>query len=188
MRLVMVVMLAALAMPAFGEWKVLPPHDERRPLPKEIPPEAKTIKVGDKWTEENKFRWVIGELVIPDTIENKPVAGETVGMRISGGDGGEIYVDGRLQARFDNDHPAMVLVAEKAKPGQAVRITIQMYGKVQGGDTFSEANWVLIEAKRAVAALDLSVNPRKMIGDVPDGIIGLSQGGGLADYEDATAA
>ena len=84
--------------------------------------------------------------------------------------------------------PGMVLVAEKAVPGTKVRVDVQVYGHVQGGDKFDEAAWVIVDSKRASEPLRLAIDVKKTAGAVPNGLIGLSQGGGLADYEDATAA
>src|SRR5579885_2945804 len=98
-------------------------------------------------------------------------------MQINGGDGGEVWVNGGLQARYDNDHPALAVLAEQAAPGTQVRVAVQVYGKVQGGDKFDQAQWVIIDAKRAQEFLTLSINPKRKSGRVPDGIIGLSQGG-----------
>lgn len=174
--------------PLSAEWKVLPPTGERSSLPKSIPGEAKPIKVGDEWPQDNQFRWLIGEFEIPAQIDNRPTAGKPVGMRINCGDGGAVYLNGELQSRYDNDHPALVLVSEKAVPGTRVRIEVQVYGKIQGGDKFDEAAWTLIDPVRALERLSITVNASKPLEPVPDGIIGLSQGGGMADYEDATAA
>ena len=96
-----------------------------------------------------KFRWLVAELTAPERIEKKSCAGEPLGLRINCGDGGEVWVNGELQGRYDNDHPALTLVSERAVPGQKVRVAIQVYGKVQGGDRFSEGNWTIIEPKRA---------------------------------------
>lgn len=59
---------------------------------------------------------------------------------------------------------------------------------MQGGDRFGEAGLVLIDRARASEALTLTVHPAKPEGAVPQGLIGLSQGGGMADYDDTTAA
>jgi len=145
------------------------------------------IKLGDRWPDERKFRWLIGDLQIPEIIGKESVAGKTVGLQINGGDGGEVFVDDKLQSRFDNDHPGLVVVSDHAVPGAPVHVAVQFYGKVQGGDKFDEARWVIIDPKRAVEPLPLTVDPTRALGPVPNGIVGLSQGGGMSDYEDATA-
>lgn len=180
-------LIGLLTVAARAEWKVLPAFESRQPLPKAVPADAPTIKPGDKWMDDNKFRWLVGELTIPEAIDNKPTAGQPVGLQFNCGDGGEVFVNGELQSRYDNDHPALVLLAERATPGAKVRVDVQVYAKVQGGDSFGEANLVIIEPRRAIEALALTVSPRKALRPVPDGIIGLSQGGGMCDYEEATA-
>jgi hypothetical protein len=96
-------------------------------------------------------------------------------------------VGGKLQTRFDNDHPGLVLLSEHGRAGDKVRVAVQVYGKVQGGDHFSEANWVTIDPKRALEPLTLTLDAGHPGQTVPNGIIGLSQGGGMSDYDDATA-
>lgn len=187
-RLLLLMTMLTWTVSAAAEWRVLPPHDQREPLPATVPADAKPIKPGDDWPKDNKFRWVMAELSIPETIDGKATKDQSVGMQINCGDGGEVYVDGRLQTRYDNDHPALVLISEKARPGDKVRVAVQVYGQVQGGDKFGEANWVIIESRRITERLTCRVDPTKVRGPVPDGIAGLSQGGGLADYNDDTAA
>lgn len=63
----------------------------------------------------------------------------------------------------------------------------QIFGAVQGAGKFDEAKLVLIPADRIEPA-KLTVKPEHKTGAVPNGLVGLSQGGGLSDYEDATAA
>ncbi len=179
---------ALLTATAHAGWMVLPPHDTRTPLPSELPENAESIEPGDRWEHSDKYRWLIGELTIPETIDDKPTKGKAVGMKFSCADGGEVHVNGVFQSRFDNDHPALVLLTENAQPGAKVRLQALVYRKVQGGDHFNEATWAIIEPKRSTQTLKLKVHASKPKGPVPDGLVGLSQGGGLADYEDATAA
>jgi xylan 1,4-beta-xylosidase len=180
-------LLLLIAAPSRGQWLVLPPFDQRQTTPPQNWSEGKAIKVGDAWPTDQKFRWLGAVLTLPERIEGKSCAGEPIGLRINCGDGGEVWVNGELQGRYDNDHPALALVSERAVPGQKVRVAIQVYGKVQGGDRFSEGNWTIIEPKRARETLKLKVHPEQLLGPVPNGIVGLSQGGGMSDYEAATA-
>lgn len=180
-------LLAAGASSARADWKVLPATDQRQPLPSSIPAQTMSVRPGDNWPQDAKFRWMISDIVIPDTIENALVAGHPIGLRFNCGDGGEIYVDGKLQSRYDNDHPALVILAEEAKPGTHTSVAVQVYGKVQGDNKFAEADLAIIEPQRARDRLIVEVSPGKTIGNVPSGIVGLSQGGGMSDYEDATA-
>jgi hypothetical protein len=167
---------------------VCPPRGERGSFEELGACETQPLKVGDELKDANQFRWIIGDLHVPEKIEDAPTLGKPVGLRINCGDGGEVYVDGKFQARYDNDHPALVLIAESAVPGTPVKVHIQVYGQVQGGSKFDEANWTFIDPKRALQPMTVRIDADNPLNNVPNGLIGLSQGGGLADYEDATAA
>ena len=117
-----------------ADWQVLTAGDQRQARPPKKISNATPIKPGDRWPTDNKFRWLIGELEIPPVIGKESAAGKSVGLQLSVGDGGEVWIDGELQCRFDNDHPALVVIATNAKTGATVRVDIQVYGKVQGGD------------------------------------------------------
>jgi hypothetical protein len=179
--------LALSAHFANAQWVVLSPSDARTSLPDKTPNNAKPIAPGDKWPDDNHFRWLIADLQIPAEIDHKPAVGKSVGLRINCGDGGEIWVGKKLETRFDNDHPGLVLLSKNAKPGEHVHVAVQVYGKVQGGDHFSEASFAIIDPARATGALTLTLDGAHPGQAVPDGIIGLSQGGGMSDYEPATA-
>lgn len=176
-----------ISAPPADQWRVSPAHDQRQSAPPGAGAEARPIRLGDSVPDEGKFRWLTADLAIPETIDNKASAGLPVGLQISAGDGGEIWVNGQLKVRYDNDHPGLVLISERAVPGATVQLAVQAYAKVQGGDKFDEAKWVLVDPERAHGRLALTVDPSRLLGDVPNGIAGLSQGGGLADYEDAIA-
>jgi Glycosyl hydrolases family 39 len=186
-RFAVAVLLVALASSASADWRVLPAGDQRQPQLPQNPEGGTPIKPGDPWPTDKKFRWLIGDLQIPDHIGDAPTAGQMVGLQLNCGDGGEVYVGNKLESRFDNDHPALAVVAERAVAGAAVRVVAQIYGQVQGGDRFGQANWVIIDSKRGRDRLVLTVDPTQEEGPVANGLVGLSQGGGLADYEDATA-
>jgi len=180
-------LLCATSFPALGEWRMLITGEQRQSHPPKDAAAGAPIKLGDRWPDERKFRWLIGDLQIPEIIGKESVAGKTVGLQINGGDGGEVFVDDKLQSRFDNDHPGLVVVSDNAVPGAPAHVAVQFYGKVQGGDKFDEARWVIIESKRAAEPLRLAVDPTRALGRVQNGIVGLSQGGGMSDYEDVTA-
>jgi len=179
--------LLTAGLSASAQWRVVSPSDQRQTQPPRNYSEGTPIKVGEPCPNDQKFRWLVAELEIPASIGNNPTVGKVVGLQINCGDGGEVYVNDVLQARFDNDHPALVIVTEGAEPGTKARVAIQVYAHVQGGDKFDQANWVIIDANRATQPLVLTLDVRHPAGEVPDGIIGLSQGGGVADYEDGTA-
>lgn len=186
-RVVSLVLSAAVASHAFGQWRMVSDHEGRQQYPGTFAGEGKPIKVGDAFPQDQRFRWLVADLEIPATINDKPTAGRSVGLQISCGDGGEIYVAGQLQGRFDNDHPLLAILTDKAKPGEKIPVAVQVYGSVQGGGKFDEATLTLLpddRVKRATVAVDASAK----LADVPNGLIGLSQGGGMSDYEDATAA
>ncbi|MBN1418044.1 MAG: hypothetical protein JXP34_04670 [Planctomycetes bacterium] len=186
-RAVFAIALAS-AFPVQAQWRQLPPDDRRQTSPPRDVSQAIPIEPGASWPQDSKFRWLVGTLSIPATVEGRSTRGRSLGLAFNCGDGGEIYVGGRLRARYDNDHPALVLIAPSAEPGAEVRLDVQVYGKVQGGDRFGEARWVIIDESRARAPVRLCVHPDIAEGEVPAGLVGLSQGGGLSDYEDATAA
>lgn len=161
--------------------------DQRQSRPPKNISSATPIKPGDRWPTDNKFRWLVGELEIPALVGKESPDGKIVGLQINCGDGGEVWMGDELQCRFDNDHPALVIVATNGVAGAKVRVHVQVYGKVQGGDKFDQANWVIIDRKRVEEPLELALDPKHELGLVPNGIVGLSQGGGVSDYEDATA-
>src|SRR5438132_591054 len=110
-------MALAMAGAAPAQWRVLPPSDQRQTQPPNAASEGAPIKLGDPCPNDQKFRWLIAELEIPSTIGKESTAGKTVGLQFNCGDGGEIYVNGQLQARYDNDHPALAILTEEASPG-----------------------------------------------------------------------
>ena len=182
---VSLLLAGATATPA--QWRVSSPNDQRQFQPPKNTSEGTPIKLGDACPNDQKFRWLVAELEIPAAIGAEASVGKVVGLQINCGDGGEVYVNDVLQSRYDNDHPALVILSRQAAAGEKVRVAVQVYAHVQGGDKFDQANWVIIDAKRAKEPLLLTIDPKHPAGKVPDGIVGLSQGGGMSDYEDATA-
>lgn len=171
-------------------WKMFHRGERSQRPPDSVPGEAKDAHVHDKWKSDNGYWWFVADLKIPETIDGKPTQGQPVGLMLSCAAGGDVFVADTLQTRYDNDHPALVLLADPAEPGRAVHVAVQAYPKV-GGDgeyDFGQADWVLIDTKRVREPVRLRVDARKELDPMPDGLIGLSQGGGMADYEDATAA
>ncbi len=184
---VMVGAVISFTSSASGEWRVVSDSDSHQSLPGKFPSGGKEYKVGDEWPHDQKFRWLVADLEVPENIDNQPTAGKTVGLQFNCGDGGEVYVDGRLQGRYDNDHPILVILTDNASPGQKKPVAVQVFGTVQGGGKLDEAKLVLVPSDRTQPTR-LSVDLASKLGPVPDGLIGLSQGGGMSDYEDATAA
>ncbi len=180
----------AAAEPIDVTWKMVRRAEHEQKPPRDIPGDAKDIRLKHKWRSANDFYWVMADLTIPTVIDDMPTRGRPVGVQFNCAAGGDIYIDGVLQCRYDNDHPALVLIAESAEPGRALRFAAQAYGNLGGeGDSeFSEASWVILDAKRAREPVRIRVAPDHKLAAMPPGLIGLSQGGGMCDYEDATAA
>lgn len=186
-RAVCLVVWFVISGSACGQWRMVSEHDGRQPFPDAFATDGKQVKVGDELPQDKKFRWLVAELSIPESIDGKPTAGKTVALQFNCGDGGEVYVASRLQGRYDNDHPLLAILADKATPGEKVAVAVQVFGAVQGGGKFDEAKMVLLSDDRVQPAA-IEVDVGSQFGAVPDGLIGLSQGGGMSDYEDATAA
>src|SRR4051794_5883534 len=108
------VICVAMAGSALGQWRVVAEFDSRQRLPDKFPSGGKPYKVGDDWPKDQRFRWLVADLEIPAMVGGRPTAGKTVGLQFNCGDGGEVYVAGHLQGRYDNDHPLLVTLAEKA--------------------------------------------------------------------------
>ncbi len=173
---------------ARADWSYVTAGDQRQARPPRSFDHPTPIKPGDRWPNDSKFRWLVGDLEVPEAVGTELTAGRCLALQLNCGDGGEVWMDGQVQARFDNDHPALVKITDEALPESPVRVFVQVYGKVQGGDRFDQANWVIVDDRRAKSVLPLHVDAQKILGPVPEGLVGLSQGGGMSDYEDATAA
>lgn len=171
-------------------WKMARHSEHEQKVSREVPPDAKDVALKCKWRSANDFYWLIAELRIPAMIDGKPTAKRPVGIQFNCASGGDIYIDGALQCRYDNDHPGLVLISESAEPGHTFRFAAQAYGHLgnEGDSEFSEASWVLIDPGRARNPVKIRIEPGKKLEPMPDGLVGLSQGGGMCDYEDATAA
>ena len=179
----------AHADPVHGTWKMFRRGDHEQRVPDKIPVDAREVTVNHKWRSGDDFYWLIAELVIPEKIDGQATRGKAVGVQFSCAAGGDVFVDGVLQCRYDNDHPALVLISENAEPGKQVRFAAQAYGNLggEGENEFGQVDWVVIDDDRARNRLTLRVDTARELGALPDGLIGLSQGGGMADYEDKTA-
>jgi len=157
--------------------------------PRQTPPSVKRITVGSTWSHTDQFIWLVKDIAIPSHIDGARTHEKAVGLRFNAAGGGEIYIDGKLETRFDNDHPALAVLTEAARPGQVVRVAAQIWPSIEGGSgTFHQADLILIEARRLREPLPIRVHTRQRLGRLLYPFGGLSQGGGMADYEDATAA
>ena len=77
---------------------------------------------------------------------------------------------GKLQGRYDNDHPLLAILTDKAKPGEKVPVAVQVYGTVQGGGKFDEATMVLLSDDRVKPANIVVDASAKVSPCVPDGL------------------
>src|SRR3954467_2939668 len=113
-------MCIAISEPVVAQWRAVSDSDSHQKLPEKFPSGGKEYKVGDVWPQDQRFRWLIADLEIPEMIKGQPTAGKSIGLQFNCGDGGEVYVAGRLQCRYDNDRPALVTLTNKASLKQKV--------------------------------------------------------------------
>ena len=104
-RCVGLVLVAALlaSEDAMAQWRVVTRCDQSETRPPSEISDAKPIQPGDPWPTDNRFRWLIGDLRIPEAIGGKPSAGQAVGLQLNCGDGGEAWVDLRARHREARD-------------------------------------------------------------------------------------
>lgn len=191
-----VVSLAALfliasdlrAEPARGSFRFFRRGERERRVP-DPPADAATVERGHRWKAGRDWAWLLGTLTIPETVDGASVRGKPLGLRVSCASAGEVYLDGAFQCRYDNDKPACAVVSEAAEPGREVRLAIQAQTPLdrEEENSLSELEWTLLEPRRVVDVLEIRVDPTRSGDPVPDGIIGLSQGGSMADHDAATA-
>ena len=93
-RLLCAAILLAATLAAPAQWRVLSPSDQRQTQPPQNYAEGQEVKLGEVCPEDQKFRWLVAELEIPATINAEATAGKVVGVQMSCGDGGEVYVNG----------------------------------------------------------------------------------------------
>jgi hypothetical protein len=81
-------------------------------------------------------------------------------------------------------------VSEAAEPGReyALALQIQTHPDREEENTLSEFDWTFLDVARVREPIDIGVEIQETGEPVPQGIIGLSQGGTMADYDAATAA
>jgi hypothetical protein len=187
MKTLCFILCVTLAASTSAQWRIVSEHDNRQPYPSTFPQNGKPISVGDTWPAGPHFAWLVATLDIPTEIAGQKTSGKTVGLQFSCGDGGELYVNGKLQGRYDNDHPLLAILTKNTTGAKKVQVAVQVFGSIQGGGKFDEAKLVLLPADRVEPAR-ISVDAATTTGAVPNGLIGLSQGGGMSDYDDATAA
>lgn len=149
------------------------------------------LSVGDPFKTSEHGAWLRTTVTIPGTIGGKSVKGKPLGMHINSDAGGEIYVNAKLQMRYDNDHAGMALLSRSARPGQMVTVAVRAFrdiGDANKEQRLGEAEIVILDPARVNGALDMIFDARKTSGKLPEALVGLSQGAGMADYHDDTAA
>lgn len=148
------------------------------------------VDVGYTWKSAG-YAWFRSAIEIPDEIDGKSTEGQAVGLEWNACDGGECYLDGKVFCRYDNDHPALVVLSENAKPGAVVNVAVRVF---MGPDTsehdgkVNHAKLVIIDPEIIKQPFEITVDASRKIGPMPHLFAGLSQGAGLPDYDDSTAA
>jgi hypothetical protein len=148
------------------------------------------VSLGHKWKSAG-FAWFRCKIAIPEEIGGKPTSGEAVGLRWNACDGGECFLNGKVFTRYDNDHPPLVVLSESAKPGETAHVAVRVF---MGPDTaehegsLEQSELCIIDRKLIKDELLVTVDPGKRLGAFPKSFAGLSQGAGLPDYDDDTAA
>ena len=149
-----------------------------------------SVSVGHKWKSAG-YAWFRSAIDVPTQIGGKSTDGQAVGLRWNACDGGECYLNGRIFCRYDNDHPALVVLCENAKPGVVATVAARVF---MGPDTnehdgsLGQAELCIIDPKLVKQPFDVKVDAARKIGPMPHIFAGLSQGAGLPDYDDSTAA
>jgi glycosyl hydrolase family 39 (putative alpha-L-iduronidase) len=148
-----------------------------------------TVGQGHSWRSKNEPAWLRTTVAIPEMIDGKPTAGEPVGLRLSVGDLAEIHVGGHLQERCDNDHPGMALLSDGTGSQKIAVVAVRAWpgSGGEGEVKLNEAVLCLIDRKRVREPFKIRVDAARALGPMPRVFSGLSQGGGMCDYEPATA-
>ncbi|MGB9876656.1 MAG: GH39 family glycosyl hydrolase [bacterium] len=138
---------------------------------------------------EGEWGWLRARISIPEKVEGKDSRGQPIALFISTGEGGEIYVDGKLQSRYDNDHPGAALLTRRAIPGENHTVEIKVFGPVAGEKEvgFDQADLKILPQKKVELPCKIFVKTNKIVGELPRPLAGLSQGGGMPDYSVETA-
>ncbi|MGQ9454917.1 MAG: GH39 family glycosyl hydrolase [Armatimonadota bacterium] len=139
-----------------------------------------------KW-KSSKFAWFRARVSIPEIIDGQPTDGQAVGIRWNAGDGGECFVGGKICVRYDNDHPALIVLSENARQGDTVSVAVRVFTGADDAEHEAElgqCDLVIIDPKLVKEPFEISVDAAKCLGPLPRSFAGMSQGGGLGDYSD----
>lgn len=148
------------------------------------------VGVGHKWKSAG-FAWFRRDVPVPAEIDGKPAAGEIVALRWNACDGGECYVNGRIFTRYDNDHPALIVLTRDARPGDKVPVAVRVFmgpNTAEHEGSLGCAELCIVDRKLVEEPLTVSVDLSRRLGRMPKSFAGFSQGAGLPDYDDSTAA
>ncbi len=171
-------------------WRWHPQDDPAFAFPSSSDEGWKEVEVGYKWRMGERTRcWLRSWVKIPEMIDGESPQGKPVAIYISAGEGGEIYLDGKLQSRYDNDHPGACLLSKSARVGEEHCLAIRVFGPTSGEKEmgFDQAEWKILPEKKAREPLLIWVRCSRKVGILPSPLAGISQGGGMADYKDETA-
>jgi len=149
-----------------------------------------TAALKHKW-KCSGYAWFRASVEVPDTIGGEPTKDKPVALLWNAGDGGEIYVDGKIYTRYDNDHPACVVLTECAKPGDRAFVAVRVFmgpDDAEHETDLGQCEFKILDAKRVREPFVIKVDASRRLGELPRVFSGLSQGCCMADYEDATAA
>lgn len=139
------------------------------------------VRLPHQFKREHCRAWYRAVVEVPPSIGGVPTAGGAVALKCFVDDGGEVYVNGRLENRFAWDG-GMALLTERAKPGQRFVVAIRAYN-AGGPGGMGNASLRVVDPSPA----RLTVNLRKSLGPLRQPWRCLSQGGGFPDYSDEVA-
>jgi len=149
------------------------------------------VTCGHKWRCKG-FAWFRSKIVVPGAINGISTSRRAVGIKWNAANGGEIFVWGHLQSRYDNDHPALILLTKSAVPGEEIPVAVRVFmGPRDDSESeaeLSECELTLVDDDRIDTPLLITVDTKKSLGRLKQPFAGLSQGGGLPDYSPENAA
>ncbi|MDI6828602.1 MAG: hypothetical protein QME62_08980, partial [Armatimonadota bacterium] len=107
-----------------------------------------SVTCGHKWKCRG-FAWFRANITIPGSIDGKATNRRPVGIKWNAGNGGEIYVYGRLQSRYANDHPGLILLTKSARPGEQVPVAVRVFmgprDDSESEGEFCECDFVILD-------------------------------------------
>lgn len=186
----MLISVAAAADQMWNDWKLHPEGGWEMERAMADRQNWSAFRIAQEFQPGESGAWLVADIIMPDNIDGQPTVGKPVGLQINAPHGGEIWVNGRLQMRFDNDHAGMALLSRSAVAGERDHVAIRVYRDCSDpgkSATLHEAKFVILEPERVNRATRIHLDVRKTDGNYPEAFIGGSQGAGLPDYEDELA-